>query len=102
MPMQGTGSHVCGVYKCGRGPGAKVPLEASSSTELAWDGGSQGIRKPTLLVELVCFQGPMEKNIKRHSRGPRPAPALGTAYIEQQSKKQSRRWGEKKVKKETF
>ena len=61
MPMQGTGSHVCGVYKCGRGPGAKVPLEASSSTELAWDGGSQGIRKPTLLVELVRFQGPWKR-----------------------------------------
>ena len=90
MPVQGTGSHVCGVYKCGRGPGAKVPLEASSSTELAWDGGVPGDQKAHTAVELVRFQGPMEKNIKRHSRGPRPAPALGTVYIEQQSKKQSR------------
>lgn len=33
MPMQGTGRHVCVAGAWGQGP-----LEASSSTELAWDG----------------------------------------------------------------
>ena len=88
MPVQVTGSRVCGVCKCGRGPGAKVPLEARSSTEQAWDGLVTGDQKAHIAVEPVHFQGPIEKNIKRHSRGPRPA--LGTVYIEQQSKKQSR------------
>lgn len=62
MPMQGTGSHVCGVYKCGRGPGAKVPLEASSSTELAWDGGGpRGSESPHCLWNLYVFRGPWKR-----------------------------------------
>lgn len=54
------------VCKAGRGPGAKVRLDPGSSvlTELACDG-----------LAVVLFQGLVEKNTKRHSRGPWLAPA---------------------------
>lgn len=56
--------------------------------ELAGDGlVPGGTQSPPLVVALVLFQGLMEKNTKRQSRDPQPAPALATGYIEHRSKK---------------
>lgn len=61
MPVQGTGSRVCGMCKCGRGPGAKVPLEASSSTEQAWDGLVPGDQKAHTACGTCTFSGAHRK-----------------------------------------
>lgn len=77
MPVQGTGSHVCGVYKCGRGPGAKVPLEASSSTELAWDGGVPGDQKAHTACGTCTFSGAHGKEHQETQQRPTTCTCLG-------------------------
>lgn len=78
-PMQRTNSHVCEVCKGSRAWG-------HSLCGLCWPGLVPGVHEPTLVVVPVLLPGPMEKNTRRHSRGPPPAPTLGTGCIKQQSK----------------
>lgn len=79
---------------CVAGAWGQGPLRPVPSTERAWDGLILGgFRKPTLLVELA-MPGPMERTSKEDTaEGPRPAPALGTVYIKQQSKKAVKMFG---------
>lgn len=52
---------------CVAGAWGQGPLEASSSTELAWDGLIPGDQEAHTACGTCTFSGPMEKNFKRHS-----------------------------------
>lgn len=74
----------------GQGPSRPQVLRAGRAA-LRWAGPQS---HP--FVAVVLFRGLVEKNGKRHSRGPRLAPALSTGYIEHRSRKQMLRKVKKK------
>lgn len=75
MPVRGQAAVCVACANVAEGLGPRTLLRTVPPLSRLGMGWSQGIRKPTLLVEPVRFQGPIEK--KHQETQQRPTTCLG-------------------------